>query len=167
MTSSVSERSARVGVRRPAPPSAFVSVPHDSTSTPRRDFLVRITGAAAAVVAGAACASPLAAAGMSAAGAFLVARRRRPTSTTPGRPRVRAAPHRAVFDSPDVADGLTLGRAAVFMDDYHDMFGTRDADTVPVIVLRHQGTVIAMGDALWEKYELGKRTKLVDPAQAQ
>jgi len=78
--------------------------------------------------------------------------------------RVRAAAHRAVFDSPDVADGDALGHAAAFMDNYHDMFGTTDADTVPVIVMRHQGTVLAMGDALWEKYELGKRTKLKDPA---
>lgn len=81
--------------------------------------------------------------------------------------RVRAAAHRAVFDSPDVADGLALGHAAVFMDNYHEMFGTSDADTVPVIVMRHQGTVIAMGDALWEKYELGKRTKLVDPVTGE
>jgi hypothetical protein len=81
--------------------------------------------------------------------------------------RVRAAAHRAVFDSPDVADGLALGHAAVFMDNYHEMFGTNDADTVSVVVLRHQGTVIAMGDALWEKYELGKRTKLVDPVTGE
>jgi hypothetical protein len=142
------------------PPSPLV--PHDSSSTPRRDFLVRVASTTAAVVAGAACASPLAAAGVSAGG---VPRR---GTTSPDfddtwTTRVRTAPHRAVFDSPDVADGLALGHAAVFMDNYHDMFGTSDADTVPVIVLRHQGTVIAMGDALWEKYELGKRTKLVDP----
>lgn len=77
--------------------------------------------------------------------------------------RVHAAAHRVVFDSPDVGDGVALGQAAVFMDNYHEMFGTGDADTVPVIVMRHQGTVLAMGDALWAKYELGKRTKLVDP----
>ena len=139
---------------------------HDPSSTPRRDFLVRVASSAAIVAAGAACATPLAAASVSADGVP----RRRPTSpdfddswTT----RVRAAAHRAVFDSPDVADGLALGHAAVFMDNYHDMFGTSDAETVPVIVLRHQGTVIAMGDALWEKYELGKRTKLVDPTTGE
>lgn len=77
--------------------------------------------------------------------------------------RVHAAAHRAVFDSPEIGDGLALGHAAVFMDNYHEMFGTTDAETVPVIVMRHQGTVLAAGDALWEKYELGKRTKLQDP----
>lgn len=77
--------------------------------------------------------------------------------------RVRAATHRAVFDSPDVADGLALEHATVFMDNYHEMFGTSDAETVPVIVMRHAGTVLALGDDVWKKYELGAYTKLKDP----
>jgi hypothetical protein len=140
-------------------------VPHDSHSTPRREFLARAATTAAVIVAGSACASPLGASGVSAEDA---------TRGAPSSPfddtwtaRVRAAAHKAVFDSPDVSDGLALGHAAVFMDNYHEMFGTRDADTVPVVVLRHQGTVIAMGDALWDKYELGKRTKLVDPVTGE
>lgn len=118
------------------------------------------------MVAGSACVSPLAAAGVNARGEASGTRRQSPFDDT-WTTRVRAAAHKAVFDSPDVADGLALGHAAVFMDNYHEMFGTRDEETVPVIVLRHQGTVIAMGDALWEKYELGKRTKLVDPATGE
>lgn len=135
---------------------------HDSIPTPRREFLARAATTAAVIVAGSACASPLGAAGVSAEDAM----HRGPASPDfddTWTAQVRAAAHKAVFDSPDVSDGLALGHAAVFMDNYHEMFGTRDADTVPVIVLRHQGTVIAMGDALWDKYELGKRTKLVDP----
>jgi hypothetical protein len=140
-------------------------VSHDSIPTPRREFLARAATTAVVMVAGSACVSPLGAAGVSAGGET---RRRQPspfddTWTT----RVRAAAHKAVFDSPDVSDGLALGHAAAFMDNYHEMFDTRDADTVPVIVLRHQGTVIAMGDALWDKYELGKRTKLVDPVTGE
>jgi hypothetical protein len=138
----------------------------DPSPTPRREFLARAASTAAVLVAGSACASPLAASGVPAGDV---------TNRTPASPgfddtwtaRVRAAAHKAVFDSPDVSDGLALGHAAVFMDNYHDMFGTRDADTVPVVVLRHQGTVIAMGDALWDKYELGKRTKLVDPVTGE
>ena len=114
------------------------------------------------MVAGSACASPLAAAGMNATGVTHGANRS-PGFDDTWTTRVRAAAHKAVFDSPDVADGLALGHAAAFMNGYHEMFGTSDVDTVPVIVLRHQGTVIAMGDALWDKYELGTRTKLVDP----
>jgi len=133
----------------------------DSSSTPRRDFLARVATTAAVVVAGSACASPLAAASVAAAPVC----RARPSASFDDSwtARVRAAAHRAVFDSPDVGDGLALEHATVFMDNYHEMFGTTDADTVPVIVMRHQGTVIALGDAVWEKYELGAYTKLKDP----
>jgi hypothetical protein len=139
-------------------------VSHDSSSTPRREFLARVATTAAVVAAGSAGIAPIAAA-MTGDAAH-----RAPTSPEfddTWTVRVRAAAHRAVFDSPDVADGDALGHAAAFMDNYHDMFGTTDADTVPVIVMRHQGTVLAMGDALWEKYELGTRTKLKDPATGE
>ena len=49
------------------------------------------------------------------------------------------------------------------MQGYHDMFGVSGGDVVPVIVLRHQGTVMALNDALWEQYALGERAKLKDP----
>jgi hypothetical protein len=141
-------------------------VSDDSNNTPRREFLTRVATTAAVLVAGSACAAPLAAANVGAAG---VRRETRQPSSFDDTwtARVRAAAHKAVFDSPDVADGLALGHAAVFMDNYHEMFGTSDADTVPVIVMRHQGTVLAMGDALWAKYELGTRTKLKDPVTGE
>lgn len=139
---------------------------HEPASTPRREFLARAATTAAIMVAGSACASPLAAASVN-AGPDVPGTRQQPPFDDTWTGRVRAAAHKAVFDSPDVAEGLALSHAAVFMDNYHDMFGTRDADTVAVVVLRHQGTVIAMGDALWDKYELGKRTKLVDPTTGE
>jgi hypothetical protein len=137
------------------------AVSHDPDSTPRRDFLARVATTAAIVAAGSVGITPIAAA-MSANDAAPRARRS-PDFDDTWTSRVRAAAHRVVFDSPEVADGLALGQATVFMNSYHEMFGTTDAQAVPVIVMRHQGTVIAMGDALWEKYELGKRTKLKDP----
>jgi intracellular sulfur oxidation DsrE/DsrF family protein len=137
-------------------------VPLDPTSTPRRDFLTRVATTAAVVVAGSACASPLAAA--SAANADRMGHgRQSPKFDDSWTSRVRAAAHRAVFDSPGISDGLALEHATVFMDNYHDQFGTSDADTVPVIVMRHQGTVLALGDEVWAKYELGAYAKVNDP----
>jgi len=134
----------------------------DPTSTPRREFLTRVATTAAVVVAGSACASPLAAA--TAMNADHEGRpRQAPTFDDSWTTRVRAAAHRAVFDSPAVSDGLVFGHATAFMDNYHEMFGTSDAETVPVIVMRHQGTVLALGDGVWEKYALGEYTKLKDP----
>ena len=127
--------------------------------TPRREFLARVAATTAAVVIGGSAHSmPLGA--LAAAGTA--------TRTSPGfddswTERVRAAKHRVVFDSPGVGDGIALEQATVFMDNYHEMFGTSDAETVPVVVMRHMGTMLAMGDALWEKYGIGARAKLKDP----
>ena len=133
-----------------------------SSHTPRRDFLARLAASAALVMAGSSRATSLAAATLPPHGA-----RGRPA----GAPefddswaeRVKGAKHRAVFDSPGVGDGAALDQVSVYLQNYHEMFGATDADTVPVIVMRHMGTVMAMGDALWEKYALGAREKLKDP----
>jgi hypothetical protein len=133
-----------------------------SSPTPRRDFLAQVASAAAVVVGSAACAAPLAAA----ATPFAAAPRGTPAFDDTWTQRVSAAKHRAVFDSPDVNGGAVFEQALVYMQNYHEMFGTGDGDVVPVIVLRHMGTTMAMGDALWEKYEVGKRAKLKDATGA-
>jgi hypothetical protein len=134
----------------------------DSRNTPRRSFLTRAAAATAAVVASStAAATPLAAAIERGSGAT-----RNPLSSDlddTWTERVRAAKHRAVFDSPAVGDGLALEHASVFMNNYHEMFGTTDAETVAVIVMRHMGTALAVNDALWAKYELGKFVSFKDP----
>lgn len=139
---------------RPSPPS-----------TPRRDFLARVAATtAAALVAGSAHATSLAAATARRSDA---ARTAAPDFDDSWTERVRAAKHRVVFDSPDVGGGSALEQAMVFMDNYHEMFGATDAESVPVVVMRHLGTVLAMNDALWEKYALGARAKVDDPATGQ
>jgi hypothetical protein len=137
-----------------------VSAP-EKPSSDRREFLTHVA-AAAAVMAGTACAAPLAAANLHGAPA------RGSSRTAPfddsWTRRVSAAKHKAVFDSPGIDDGLALMHATFFMQGYKEQFDVRDGDVVPVIVFRHFGTVIAMGDALWEKYSLGERYKVKDPA---
>jgi intracellular sulfur oxidation DsrE/DsrF family protein len=128
-----------------------------SSPTPRRDFIAQVASAAAAVVGATACAAPLAA-------AMAPSWRATPTFDDSWTKRVGAAKHRAVFDSPDVNAGAVFEQALVYMQNYREMFGSGDGEAVPVIVLRHMGTMMAMGDALWDKYELGKRAKLKDPS---
>lgn len=129
--------------------------------TPRRDFLARVATTAAVVIASSAIAAPLAVSDGRAEG--LPRESAHPDFDDSWTQRVRAAKHRAVFDSPNVGDGLALEHAAVFMDNYHEMFGTSDPDTVAVVVLRHEGTVMATNDAIWDKYAFGKRTTTKDP----
>jgi hypothetical protein len=77
--------------------------------------------------------------------------------------RVRAAKHRAVFDAPEIADGLGLWQAWLYRRGLRDALGVPAGDVVPVVVLRHAATAMAVDDALWAKYELGKHRKVDDP----
>ena len=124
----------------------------------RREFLAQVV-TAAAVVASTGCATPLAAASSGA------------TSTLTSAPfddswtrRVSAAKHRAVFDSPDINEGLALVHATFYRQGYQEQFGLGPSEVIPVVVFRHVGTVMAFNDALWAKYALSERSKLIDPA---
>ncbi len=134
--------------------------PSQHSGSDRRGFLAHVA-AAAVVIGGTACATPLSAA------AAQTARAVTPTGAAPfddsWTQRVRAAAHRAVFDSPSVDDGLALTHATFFMQGYKEMLGASDSDVVPVVVMRHACTPMALGDALWEKYALGERAKVKDP----
>lgn len=132
--------------------------------TPRRDFLARVATTAAVVIASSAIAAPLAASdGPASRSGDPVP----PDFDDSWTQRVRAAKHRAVFDSPSVGEGLALEHAAIFMDNYHEMFGTGDPDSVAVVVIRHDGIALATNDAIWEKYQLGKRTTTKDPVTGE
>ena len=78
--------------------------------------------------------------------------------------RVRAARHKAVFDSPEISDGDALGMANRYLSGYHDALGTVDSDLIAVIVLRHKALPMALSDAMWNKYEFAKADKLDDPS---
>ena len=78
--------------------------------------------------------------------------------------RVTAAKYRAVFDSPDINEGLALVHATFYRQGYQEQFGVGPSEVIPVVVFRHVGTSMAFNDALWAKYALGERSKLIDPA---
>ncbi len=137
--------------------------PADNDATGRRDFLAHVASAAAVLAATACATAPVAAAAKAAA----------PRPTTPPPPqhwddswtaRVSAAKHKAVFDTPAIADGVAFANAYVFMLTYNQMYGTTDADTVPVVVIRHAAIPLAVDDDLWTRYELGKEFKVKDGA---
>ena len=137
-----------------------VSAPKHPSSD-RREFIAHVV-TAAAVMAGTACAAPLAAASLQ--GSSSSASARSTSFDDSWTRRVSAAKHKAVFDSPGIDDGLALTHATFFMQGFREQLGVGDADVVPVVVFRHFGTVIALNDALWEKYALGERYKVKDPS---
>jgi intracellular sulfur oxidation DsrE/DsrF family protein len=81
--------------------------------------------------------------------------------------RLGEAKYRVVFNASDIADGAAMDYASAFFGDYHEAHGTSDADTRPVIVFRRLGTVMALNDAMWNKYELGADRHVNDSATHQ
>jgi hypothetical protein len=78
--------------------------------------------------------------------------------------RVERAKHREVFDAPEVADGMALNHASLYLRGYADVYQTTDADMAAVIVYRHQGIPAVLNDDMWSRLKLGERTKVKDPA---
>ena len=136
--------------------------------TPRREFLGQLA-TAALVVAGTVGAARIASQVTQAA----------PSAPRPPAPQPHwddswttrlTASHKAVFDSPDIKDGLALMQASGIMRAFQEVFAlirSTDTDMQAVIVIRHAAIPMAFNDVLWDKYELGKELKLKDPTTGQ
>jgi intracellular sulfur oxidation DsrE/DsrF family protein len=81
--------------------------------------------------------------------------------------RLAGAKYRVVFNASDIAEGAAMSYAAGFFGDYHEAHGTSDDELRPVIVFRRLGTVMALNDAMWDKYELGADRHINDSATHQ
>jgi hypothetical protein len=68
--------------------------------------------------------------------------------------------HKAVFDSPEIAEGAALFRAVAWCDHYKEVYGTERGDMSPVLVLRHSAIPLVMKDAYWSRFDIGKRNKM-------
>jgi hypothetical protein len=126
--------------------------------TPRREFIGHLA-ASAVVLAGAACAAPVAASQASPA-----------PSPAPQSPphwddswfARLTAKHKAVFDSPEIEDGLVFFQAVGYVNGMRDALGAAEGDVQAVVVIRHSAIPMAFNDAMWEKYAFGKEEKVKD-----
>jgi hypothetical protein len=138
-------------------------IPPNDQSTPRREFLGQIA-ASAIVLAGAACSTPMTAAQPT-------------TSPMPASPPpAPAAPvhwddswfarltakHKAVFDSPEIDDGLAVAQASGYIRGMRDALAAGTDDVQTVVVMRHAAIPMVFNDAIWAKYGLGKELKVKD-----
>ena len=77
--------------------------------------------------------------------------------------RITAAKYRAAFNANAIKNGDVVYSAALVLDQFHEVYGTGDQSTCPVIVFRSAGTVMAFNDSLWARYKIGK---VVQPRRA-
>lgn len=116
-----------------------------TSTTARRGFLGRLAAAAAAVGMSSAVPSKLAA--------------EIPEPDMSADPALDAwfgkikGKHRVVFDTPEPNNGMAAIWPRVYLD---TMKATYPGDATAVIIFRHAGLALAMGDAVWGKYNFGE-----------
>jgi hypothetical protein len=71
--------------------------------------------------------------------------------------------YKAVFDNSEVESGYGVWRASAWAGQYRDVVKAAPADITPAIVLRHNAIVLAMQNAFWDKYRIGKLKKITHP----
>jgi intracellular sulfur oxidation DsrE/DsrF family protein len=126
----------------------------------RRAFLESVTLGAAAIAA-----SMTAAPMMSAMAESVPARK-----GTPGGPWSDAwldgikGTHKQFFDGVTINDGFAMVFAAGFLNLNKEVYGLGDHDLTAVVGLRHLAMLMALSDAMWEKYGIGKAFTVTDPA---
>ncbi|MEO5590806.1 MAG: twin-arginine translocation signal domain-containing protein [Gemmatimonadaceae bacterium] len=116
-------------------------------ATPRRDFLGRV------------------AAGMAAAGLGVAIPGTLEAESVGADPSLDAwfgkikGKHKIVFDAPEPNSGMSAVWPRVYIN---TMTATYPGETTAVVILRHGGLALAMGDALWSKYPIGQMFSIND-----
>jgi intracellular sulfur oxidation DsrE/DsrF family protein len=130
------------------------------SSSPRRGFLRTLLGGAAALAGAPLLDGSARAQGVASAGA----EQPRGAWDMSWVDRITGR-HRQVFDAPSMAEGTVLHQARMFMAGFGEVYGARDADTIAVLVIRHEAIPMVLNDAAWARYAdvIRKWAKLKDP----
>lgn len=75
--------------------------------------------------------------------------------------------HKALFDVPEVESGYGVWRATLWTNQYNQVLGVSPKDMSAVVVMRHNGIVLAMQQSFWDKYGIGKAKDVKDPVTQQ
>lgn len=75
--------------------------------------------------------------------------------------------HKAVFDVPEVESGYGVWRASIWAKQYQDVLGAKPNEISSAVILRHNGIVLAMQQAFWDKYKIGETKKVLHPVTQQ
>jgi hypothetical protein len=74
---------------------------------------------------------------------------------------------KAVYDVPEIESGYGVWRAVSARAQFMSVFKLAPSDVNMVVVLRHSAISLAMSQAFWDKYNVGKDKKVTDPLSEQ
>ena len=75
--------------------------------------------------------------------------------------------YRAIFDVPEIDSGYGVWRASIWGKQYMEVLGAKPNELASVLVLRHNGIQLAMQQAYWDKYAIGKEKNVLHPVTQQ
>jgi hypothetical protein len=75
--------------------------------------------------------------------------------------------HKAVFDMAEVESGYGLWRGNAWVGQVQQFLSAAPSDVSLVTVLRHNAIYLAMDQAFWDKYGVGKKMNVMHPITAQ
>jgi hypothetical protein len=131
---------------------------HDDSPQPtRREFLDRLALGLASLPAELSAASPRSTQALAAAGAEADAWDTKWPARLTGR-------IKTVFDVPAVESGYGVWRATIWAKQYEAVLGMRPSELSTAVVLRHDAIVLAMQQAFWDNYAIGKAKGITHPA---
>lgn len=70
--------------------------------------------------------------------------------------------HKAMFDVPEVEGGVGVLRSGIWQQQFKDVLKVPASALSSVMVLRHNGIVLAMNQEFWTTYNVGEAEKLKD-----
>jgi hypothetical protein len=71
--------------------------------------------------------------------------------------------HRVVLDVPEIESAYGVWRASIWANQYQEVLGAQPSDLTTVLVLRHNAIVLAMREAFWQQYGVGKAMRVTHP----
>lgn len=71
--------------------------------------------------------------------------------------------HKQILDVSSSRGGTPLVRTANYLDVYAEAYGLKDADVNAIVGIHSGALAMGLNDAMWAKYELGKRVNEMDP----
>ena len=74
-----------------------------------------------------------------------------------------AGDFRAVFDTPEITEGVGLWRAADWKRTVRQVYGDAAKDVSAVLVIRHNAIPMIMNHAFWERHGIGEEEKITVP----
>ena len=75
--------------------------------------------------------------------------------------------HRAVFDAAEIESGFPVLRAAIWTNQCVNVLGAARSDVSPVIVLRGHAVALALSQAFWDKYSVGRVAHVTHPVTSK